>query len=454
MRRPPRDGAAARDRTARSGCRPARRCWFDPMLRDFAQSFPARRACATGRGSNRSRTRRDRRRRRRRRSRQRRARARDRRLSGRLRRRHQHGARRARHRLHRQGRARPSDQHCSSARPTCLKHCGKEPGTFFLAIDRDGLWANIRIIDPAERALADDGARHRRPADAGDASTATACCGARVGRPIDVEWLRRQHLDTGAALVAERYRKGRVFLAGDAVHQLSPTGALGMNTGIGDAVDLGWKLAAVLAGLGRRQSCSRATTPSGGRSACATSPWRPSSICARRSSAGGSRRDRGRQRRRAASARAIGERIVRDVGAMFRTIGVQLGYRYEDSPICIPDGTPAPPDEPDAYVPVGASRLACARMSACATAARSSTCSAAASRCCASAPTRRTVPRWQAAAAARGVPLDSVTLHEAGCRGVSTQRKLVLVRPDGHVAWRGDALPGDLIQVMDRVRGA
>ena len=50
--------------------------------------------------------------------------------------------------------------------------------------------------------------------------------------------------------MAERYGQGRVFLAGDAVHQLSPTGALGMNTGIGDAVDLGWKLAAAVQGWG------------------------------------------------------------------------------------------------------------------------------------------------------------------------------------------------------------
>src|SRR5258707_13291736 len=50
-------------------------------------------------------------------------------------------------------------------------------------------------------------------------------------------WVRRE-------LVADRYSKGRVFMAGDAVHMLSPTGAFGMNTGIQDAVDLSWKLAA------------------------------------------------------------------------------------------------------------------------------------------------------------------------------------------------------------------
>src|SRR4029077_14453655 len=50
-------------------------------------------------------------------------------------------------------------------------------------------------------------------------------------------------------LLAERYQGCRVFLAGDAAHQYIPTGGYGMNTGIGDAVDLGWKLAAVLHGF-------------------------------------------------------------------------------------------------------------------------------------------------------------------------------------------------------------
>jgi 2-polyprenyl-6-methoxyphenol hydroxylase-like FAD-dependent oxidoreductase len=55
----------------------------------------------------------------------------------------------------------------------------------------------------------------------------------------------RQHL-----LVADRFRHGRVFLAGDAVHLVIPSGGLGMNSGVGDALDLSWKLAATLAGWG------------------------------------------------------------------------------------------------------------------------------------------------------------------------------------------------------------
>src|SRR5205823_10790029 len=51
-------------------------------------------------------------------------------------------------------------------------------------------------------------------------------------------------------LLADRYGEGRVFLAGDAVHLVIPTGGLGMNTGVGDAIDLSWKLAATLQGWG------------------------------------------------------------------------------------------------------------------------------------------------------------------------------------------------------------
>ena len=51
-------------------------------------------------------------------------------------------------------------------------------------------------------------------------------------------------------LLADRYGEGRVFLAGDAVHLVIPTGGLGMNSGVGDGIDLSWKLAAVLRGWG------------------------------------------------------------------------------------------------------------------------------------------------------------------------------------------------------------
>src|SRR6202011_2025861 len=56
---------------------------------------------------------------------------------------------------------------------------------------------------------------------------------------------------TASARVGERYRTGRIFLAGDAAHEMPPTGGFGMNTGVQDVHNLAWKLALVLRGLGR-----------------------------------------------------------------------------------------------------------------------------------------------------------------------------------------------------------
>src|SRR6202012_2819099 len=70
-----------------------------------------------------------------------------------------------------------------------------------------------------------------------------------VGRPFGYEVIHvmpRVRRD----LVADSYGTGRVLITGDAAHLMSPTGAFGMNTGIQDAVDLGWKLDAVIRGWG------------------------------------------------------------------------------------------------------------------------------------------------------------------------------------------------------------
>src|SRR5262249_20758420 len=120
--------------------------------------------------------------------------------------------------------------------PGLLERCGRAPGTFFLAIDRDGLWANIRVVDPVNAvwrlmALDTDGPETAETLDR------ASLLQRAIGMPMDVEWLGTS-IWTRRAVVADRYGAGRVFLAGDAVHQLSPTGALGLNTGIADAVDL------------------------------------------------------------------------------------------------------------------------------------------------------------------------------------------------------------------------
>ena len=164
--------------------------------------------------------------------------------------------------------------HLDLRAPNLLESCGRQPTTFFLTVDRHGAWSNVRTIDPVNalwRLMVLDAGPGLTP----ETVDREAYLRRAIGRPIQVEWLGTS-VWTRRSVVAERYSSGRVFLAGDAVHQLSPTGALGMNTGIGDAVDLGWKLAASCVD-GVARACVRPTTPSAGRSANETSAWRHSS---------------------------------------------------------------------------------------------------------------------------------------------------------------------------------
>jgi len=330
--------------------------------------------------------------------------------------------------------------------PDLLGTCGKAPGVFFLAIDRGGLWANIRVIDPANglwRLMALDSDGQQTP----DSVDRAALLRRAVGRSIDVEW-KGASVWSRRSVVADRYSQGRVFLAGDAVHQLSPTGALGMNTGIGDAVDLGWKLAATLSGwggLGLLASYDAERRPIGFRNVSMAAEF----YLAHGEFADGiaaieDDTEAGRQLRQ-----RLGESLTRDVGRMFRTAGLQLGYRYESSPICIEDGTPPPPDDPETFIPSArpGSRAPHAPL----------------------ADGRSTLDLFgrnfvllrfgdvqaaalEDAAKARGVPFSVADIAEPAVADMYGAR-LVLVRPDGHVAWRGDATPRDAGKLIDRVRG-
>ena len=156
-------------------------------------------------------------------------------------------------------------------------------------------------------------------------------------------WSRRR-------LMADRYRCGRVLLAGDAVHQLSPTGGFGMNTGIGDAIDLSWKLAAVIRGWGgkrlldsyetERRPIGDSVTEEGARNYHVLAQLPTGAEIDEAS-------DRG------ATLREKVSRFIREneYDREFDTDGVTFGYRYEGSPLVIPDGTPEPPHEVMAYRP-------------------------------------------------------------------------------------------------------
>lgn len=270
-----------------------------------------------------------------------------------------------------------------------------------------------------------------------------------VGRDFDFEilsvlpWVRRE-------LVAERYRNGRGFIAGDAAHVMSPTGGFGMNTGIGDVVDLSWKLVAVLEGWGGDgllDSYSIERQPIGARNVAEASGN------LRRMLSVGKHPDLLDASPQGAAAR---EKVGREFSATMRrewfTLGAHLGYRYETSPICRPDGSPAPPDSPNTYVPTArpGHRAPHAWLSD----GRSTLDLFGRGFVLLGfgAGTDETAPLLTAARQS-GAPMTFAALAEPQIAALY-ERKFVLVRPDGHVAWRDYRMPEDALRLIDTVRGA
>ncbi len=333
--------------------------------------------------------------------------------------------------------------------PNLLSICGREPATFFFAFDSRGAWSNIRVIDPENdmwRLTVIDA----DPAWNPETVDRNAFLRRALGLSLDVEWLGAS-LWTRRSAVAERYGQGRVFLAGDAVHQLSPTGGLGMNTGIADAVDLGWKLAAMIEGWGGEQllaSYSSERQPIGIRSVTMATQFHAEGdkhgdeIAMIDADTGGG----------AAVRERVGRALVRDVGRQFRTIGLQIGYSYAQSPICIDDGSPTDPDDPENYLP--STRPGARAPHAWLNDSQSTLdCYGRGFVLLRLGSNPPDATALEKAAAARKVPLRNVNVNRSDVAGLY-QRSLVLVRPDGHVAWRGDALPADTEGLIDKVRGA
>jgi len=270
-----------------------------------------------------------------------------------------------------------------------------------------------------------------------------------VGRDFDFEilsvlpWVRRE-------LVAESYRNGRGFIAGDAAHVMSPTGGFGMNTGIGDVVDLSWKLSATIEGWGGEallDSYSAERQPVGARNVAEASGNLRRMLAVPRHADLLDDTPQG-----AAMREKVGREFTETMRREWHTLGIHLGYRYEGSPICWPDGSAAPPDDPRTYVPTARpghraphAWLADGR-STLDLFGRAFTllgfgADAAAATPILDAARQRKVP--MAFAAIADPPIAA--LYERG---------FVLVRPDGHVAWRDDRMPPDALRLIDVVRGA
>jgi len=270
---------------------------------------------------------------------------------------------------------------------------------------------------------------------------------ATVGADLAVEFLGHSTWIGGQAYVAERFGSGRALLAGDAVHLFTPTGGFGMNTGVDDVANLAWKLTACLKGWGGPrllQSYETERRPIAQRNTGASQQLArnvgavPVGAAIEEDSAAG------------AAARAEASAFLSTFGEEFASIGVQLGARYEASPLIVPDGSVPPPDDLVRYVPT-----AC--------------------------PGGRAPHVWmpdgsalfdhfgrgftllclggegdarplEAAAAARHVPLTTLAVPGAEARDLY-RRTYALIRPDQHVAWRGDRLPDACDALLARVTG-
>jgi 2-polyprenyl-6-methoxyphenol hydroxylase-like FAD-dependent oxidoreductase len=288
----------------------------------------------------------------------------------------------------------------------------------------------------------------RPPTDAAMVQFMQKC----VGANFPMQMLDHRLWTAGIALVAERFIAGRVILAGDAAHLFTPTGGFGMNTGMDDTANLAWKLAATILGWGganliqsyeieRRPVAERNTNAARELNKHLANFTMPQTI-------------EDNTPEGEAARRMVGAHF-NSLGEEFASIGVQLGARYDGSPIVTEDGAP-PPDELDRYTPSGV-------------------------------PGGRAPHYWpgqgrgvgdslfdrfgkgftlirlggkaadassiEAAARRHHVPLTTIELVAADARDLYG-RDLALIRPDQHVAWRGNAPPADPDRLIKRLIGA
>ena len=169
------------------------------------------------------------------------------------------------------------------------------------------------------------------------------------GQAMDIEILSMATWLAGHALVADSFQKGRVFLGGDAVHLFTPTGGLGYNTAVEDAVNLGWKLSAVLKGQAQPtllDSYEIERKPLAIRNTGYAKQFADSIGLFDADKALEDISPAGEQARSIASDYLNGH-----ARREFNIPGVTFGGRYIHSPLIVEDGTQAPADAANTYIP-------------------------------------------------------------------------------------------------------
>jgi 2-polyprenyl-6-methoxyphenol hydroxylase-like FAD-dependent oxidoreductase len=301
--------------------------------------------------------------------------------------------------------------------------------------DRDGLWWLQATRLPSD-------------VDLGGLNPLALVDGAVGSRPDDVEIVTTDLWEVHE-LMAGDLRLGRVFLAGDAAHLHSPMGAHGMNQGIGDAVDLGWKLAAVLGGWGgtalldayaaeRAPFHRRAIEEASLNYATLANEL----VCPELETPGA----------RGDHVRAETEALIRRAKHReFNSLGLVLGHCYVASPVIVDDGSPPPPDEVASYTPRCRPGMRAPHAWVDPDVSLFDAFGPGFSLLCfdggaSGAPFAR-------AAQARGIPLQVLSVDDPEVAALY-HGQAVLVRPDQVVGWCGqDALATDAGAVLDVATG-
>ncbi len=251
-------------------------------------------------------------------------------------------------------------------------------------------------------------------------------------------------------LIADRYRDRRVFLAGDACHLHPPFGGYGMNMGIADGVDLGWKLAAVLQGWGGQTLLDSYETERRPvheyvlDEAVANHATLGKQLASDGIEAPGAAGDRLRAE--------IGARIRATKTREFMTLGVVLGSRYEASPVVVPDGTAAPPPDFLNYVPSSRPGHLAPHLWLHDGSSLYDHFGAGYTLVLSADAERAEAARAVTESAALGLSLKVLKPAEGAMAALYPSR-YTLVRPDQHVAWRGDAWPESGSDLLRRISG-
>lgn len=259
-----------------------------------------------------------------------------------------------------------------------------------------------------------------------------------LGLDLDVEILHcgpwTPHL-----LVADHYRKGNAFMVGDAVHQYIPTGGFGMNTGVSEADNLGWKLAAVFGGWGganlldsyhdERQPVAVRNRQAAAFAAEGVVIWRGLfDPCVMEQTPAG-------LERRGQLVDAIDQYQRRS----HEQRGIELGYRYTGSAVCFHEAGDSPDPDSPSYVPTATpgTRLPHAWLEP--GVSVHDRCGRGMSLLAIDA-SAGDVRHFSEQAAAKRIPLTVVEVRDRPDLRALYGASLLLLRPDLHVSWRGESI--------------